>query len=180
MLTNGPFNQRAVDDPSVLPLACRTRPTPAAAPMPTIATRDPPWPRCGASAAIFRGSSVLLIERGKGALQGYWSLPGGHIEAGETARAAALREVREETGVDAAIDALVDVHDVLRHAEGDGRLIAHYVVVVFAGRWLAGEPVAGSDAAQARFVPVEHIDALATTDALPDIVRRALAIRQPP
>ena len=148
--------------------------------MPTLAIPDPPWPRCGASAAIFRGASVLLIERGKGALQGYWSLPGGHIEAGETARAAALREVREETGVDAAIDALVDVHDVLRRAEGDGRLIAHYVVVVFAGRWLTGEPIAGSDAAKACFVPLERIDALATTDALPDIVRRALAMRRPP
>lgn len=147
--------------------------------MPNPATRDPRWPRCGASAAIFRGASVLMIERGKGTLQGYWSLPGGHIEAGETARAAALREVREEAGVDATIDALVDVHDVLRYGEDDGRLVAHYVVVVFRGRWLAGEPVAGSDAANARFVPLEHIDALATTDGLPDIARRAFAMRQP-
>ena len=50
------------------------------------------WPRCAASAAIFRGSTVLLVQRSKGALRGLWSLPGGHIEAGETARAAAVRE----------------------------------------------------------------------------------------
>ena len=59
------------------------------------------WPRCAASAAVLRGREVLLVERAKGALAGYWSLPGGHIEPGETARSAALREVREETGVEA-------------------------------------------------------------------------------
>ena len=42
--------------------------------------RAPEWPRCAASAAIFRGSMVLLVQRGKGALKGLWSLPGGHIE----------------------------------------------------------------------------------------------------
>lgn len=146
--------------------------------MPTPDTPAPPWPRCAASAAIFRGGGVLLVERGKGALRGRWSLPGGHIEAGETARAAALREAREETGVDAAIGALVEVHEVLRHAEGDGGLVAHYVVVVFAGRWVAGEPVAQSDAASARFVPLEDIDALPTTDGLVDIVRRAWVLRE--
>ena len=52
-----------------------------------------PWPRCGASAAIFRGAEVLLVQRGKGALSGLWSLPGGHIEPGERTQDAALREV---------------------------------------------------------------------------------------
>ena len=56
---------------------------------------DPVFPRGAASAAIFRGDDVLLIQRGKGALKGCWSLPGGHIEPGEPARDAALREVRK-------------------------------------------------------------------------------------
>src|SRR5215470_13732542 len=72
---------------------------------PQSACPDVAWPRCGASAAVFRGEAVLLIVRAKGALKGLWSLPGGHIEPGETARAAALREVREETAVEADIDA---------------------------------------------------------------------------
>ncbi|MBO0742112.1 MAG: NUDIX domain-containing protein, partial [Hyphomicrobiaceae bacterium] len=104
--------------------------------------RNDAWPRCGASAAVFRGEAILLIVRAKGALKGLWSLPGGHIEPGETARAAARREVLEETGVEADIDALVDVHDVILRAS-DGALSAHYLIAVFCGRWRSGEPNAG-------------------------------------
>jgi 8-oxo-dGTP diphosphatase len=132
-----------------------------------------PWPRCGASAAIFRGGEVLLIERGKGPLRGLWSLPGGHIEPGEAARAAALREVREETGVEADIAGLLDIHEVLRHDDG-GRLAAHYLIVVFFGRWISGEPVPRDDAAAARFVPVEALGALPLTDGAASFIHRAL------
>jgi 8-oxo-dGTP diphosphatase len=133
------------------------------------------WPRCGASAAIFRGRQVLLIERAKGALKGRWSLPGGHIEPGERAKAAALRETREETGVEAEIGGLVDIHEVLLHGR-DHALAAHYLLAVFWGRWLAGEPVPGSDAASARFVPVGQIDAYPLTDEAGSLIRRALGL----
>jgi 8-oxo-dGTP diphosphatase len=130
------------------------------------------WPRCGASAAIFRRREVLLVERGRGALRGLWSLPGGHIEAGEAARAAALREVREETGVEAEIAGLLDVHEVIRRGER-GRLLTHYLLVVWYGRWIAGEPSAAADAAAARFVPLDAIDRLPMTDGAADLIRRA-------
>ena len=93
--------------------------------------RDPDWPRCGASAAIFREGAVLLIERAKGALKGRWSLPGGHIEPGETAQAAAVREVREETGVEADIQGLVDIHDVILRADGRhaARPLSHHRIL---------------------------------------------------
>jgi 8-oxo-dGTP diphosphatase len=135
-------------------------------------TANSPWPRSGASAAIFRGRDVLLIQRGKGALRGLWSLPGGHIEPGEAARAAALREIQEETAVEAALVGLLDIHEVLRHDEG-GKLLAHYILIVFFGHWLSGEPTAASDAAAARFVPLDALDALPTTDGAPAFIRRA-------
>jgi 8-oxo-dGTP diphosphatase len=122
-----------------------------------VPQRAPEWPRCAASAAIFRGSTVLLVQRGKGALKGLWSLPGGHIEPGETARAAAVREVREETGVEAELAGLVDVHDVIVRG-ADGALVAHYLIAVFCGRWLAGEPMPGADEIAARFVAIDDID----------------------
>ena len=131
-----------------------------------------PWPRCGVSAIIFRERQVLLVERGKGALKGRWSPPGGHIEAGERVRQAALREVREETGTEAAIGGLVDVHEVLLHAP-NGQLTAHYLLAVFWGTWRAGEPAAGSDAAAARFVAMDQIEAYPLTDEAERLIRRA-------
>lgn len=135
---------------------------------------EPGWPRCGASAAVFRDGAVLLIERAKGALKGRWSLPGGHIEPGETAHAAAAREVLEETGVRADIVGLLDVHDVILRRE-DGTLLAHYLIAVFHGRWRSGEPSAGSDAAATRFVPVGDIDSYPLTDGAASLIRRAWA-----
>lgn len=137
---------------------------------------DPMWPRGAVSAAIFRAGEVLLIERGKsGPLQGFWSLPGGRIEPGEPVRAAALREVLEETGVVAELAGLLDIHEVIRRGPS-GRLTSHYLLAIFYGRWLSGEPVPGDDAAAARFVPIDAIDRLQMTDGGPDFVRRGWAL----
>ena len=91
----------------------------------------PHWPKAAASAAIFRDDGKLLIGlRGKDPRRVVWSLPGGHIEAGETAGNAALRELREETGVEAELLGLVDINDVILHRP-DGRLQAHYLLTIF-------------------------------------------------
>jgi 8-oxo-dGTP diphosphatase len=135
------------------------------------------WPRCGASAVIFRGPEVLLVERGKAPLIGLWSLPGGHIEAGETARAAALREVREETGVEAEIGGLIDIHEVIRRDE-DGALAAHYLLAVFVGRWLGGAPVPGDDVTRARFVALDTVAGLPLTDGALSFIHRAETLRK--
>jgi 8-oxo-dGTP diphosphatase len=142
---------------------------------PITASRGQRWPRCGVSAIIFRGDEVLLVERGEGVLKGRWSPPGGHIEAGEPVRQAALRELREETGIEAAIGGLVDVHEVLRHAP-DGQLTAHYLLAVFWGTWRAGEPAAGSDAAAARFVGIDQLGSYPLTDQAEQLIRRARAL----
>jgi 8-oxo-dGTP diphosphatase len=135
------------------------------------------WPRCGASAVIFRGPDVLLVERGKPPLIGLWSLPGGHIEAGERARAAALREVREETGAEAEIGALLDIHEVIRRDER-GALAAHYLLAVFLGRWVSGEPKAGDDVTAARFVAIDTVASLPLTDGALSFIHRAAELRE--
>lgn len=133
------------------------------------------WPRAGASAVIFRGDTVLLVERGKQPWRGLWSLPGGHIEPGETARAAAARETTEETGLGVEILGLADVHDVILR-DAQGALSAHYVLTVFYGRWLSGEPVAASDCRDARFVPLAELGDYALTDGARPLVDLAAAL----
>lgn len=115
------------------------------------------WPKAGASFALFRGDDVLLVQRSKQPRLGMWSLPGGHIEPGERAVDAALRELTEETGLVALSDGLVDIHDVVIHG-GDGALQAHYLLAVFFGRWINGEPQAASDASDARFIAFDQLD----------------------
>ena len=119
-----------------------------------------------------RGDSVLLIRRGKPPREGEWSLPGGRIEPGERAVDAALRELREETGVEAEITGLIDVVDGLFPDAG-----RHYVLIDYAARWLSGEPVAGDDAAEARFVALDEVEALIDWSETRRIIRMAAAAR---
>lgn len=132
----------------------------------------PQWPRLGASSAIFRGSAVLLGERGKGALAGMWSLPGGHVEPGEPIAAAARREVREETGIEAEILGLVDLHEVIRR-DAAGAASWHYVIAVHYGIWRAGEPVAGDDCRATRFVALDDLGSVPLTEGAEALIRRA-------
>ncbi len=119
-----------------------------------------------------RGDEVLLIRRGTPPRQGEWSLPGGRIEPGERAMDAALREVREETGIEAEITGLIDVVDGLFPEAG-----RHYVLIDYAARWLAGEPVAGDDAVDARFAPLAEVDALIDWSETRRVIRMAAAAR---
>jgi 8-oxo-dGTP diphosphatase len=127
-----------------------------------------PIPVPAVGVVCIRNGEVLLIRRGKPPRQGEWSLPGGRIEPGERAIDAALRELREETGVEADIVGLIDVVDGLFPEAG-----LHYVLIDYAAIWRSGEPVAGDDAAEARFWPTGEIDALLDWSETLRIVREA-------
>lgn len=120
-----------------------------------------------------RGDEVLLIRRGRPPRQGEWSLPGGRIEPGERALDAALRELREETGVEAKITGLLDVVDGLFPEAG-----RHYVLIDYAARWVSGEPVAGDDALEARFVSLDQVGALIDWGETRRVIEMAAAGRR--
>lgn len=107
-----------------------------------------------------RDQEVLLIKRGTPPRLGQWSVPGGRLEWGETLQVAALRELKEETGVDAELLGLIDVIDGVFPARPGGEITRHYVLIDYAARWMGGEPVAGDDAAEARFVSRDEAMAL--------------------
>ncbi|HTI66988.1 MAG TPA: NUDIX hydrolase [Caulobacteraceae bacterium] len=134
-----------------------------------VPTAAAPVPAVGV--VCLRGDAVLLIRRGTPPMLGAWSLPGGRIEWGERTRDAALRELSEETGVEAELLGLVEVADGLF---GDGPVPdRHYVLVDYAARWRAGEPRPGDDAADAAFHPLDGLEALGLWSETLRVIRLA-------
>jgi ADP-ribose pyrophosphatase YjhB (NUDIX family) len=126
------------------------------------------------STCVIREGRVLLIQRGKpGRLQGLWTFPGGHVEWGESLREAALRELREETGVTAEITAIIDTIEVI-HRDGIGRKEAHFVLTVFIAAWTAGEASPNDDAAAVRWAAPNEFDSIALTPGTAELLGRAI------
>ena len=94
---------------------------------------------------------ALLVKRARQPREGEWSLPGGKVEPGESLQDALTREVREETGLEIAILALVAVLELKDAGH-------HYELHDFTARHVSGEARAGSDAAEVRWVPPGHLD----------------------
>ena len=139
----------------------------------TIASEaEPRRPALGASVAVWRGDQVLLAQRAKPPLKGIWSLPGGHVEFGERLEEAAHRELSEETGVAAEIADMVDLVEIIRNDEY-GQLDRHFVVAVFAARWVSGEPRAGDDAMAVRWATLDDLDHIALTDGTREVIARS-------
>ncbi|GAA2218889.1 NUDIX domain-containing protein [Streptomyces indiaensis] len=112
---------------------------------------------------------VLLIERRWDPFEGQWALPGGHVDAGETSRAAAARELAEEAGVYAAPEELTQV-GTFDEPGRDPR--GRYVTVAYHLTVIPGTPIeAGDDAANAQWWPLSHLPPLAFDHA--DIIAAA-------
>ena len=94
-------------------------------------------PQLAVSAVIFRDGKILLVRRARSPAKGFYSLPGGRVEFGESLHAALHREVAEETALGIEIVGLAGWREVLPGPSGGG----HYVIMSFAARWAAGEPV---------------------------------------
>jgi ADP-ribose pyrophosphatase YjhB (NUDIX family) len=132
----------------------------------------PARPYLAVSAAIVRGGKVLVVRRARPPADGLLSLPGGVVEAGETLAQAVAREVREETALAIKPVALAGFREtIVRDAED--RVERHFVILCFAARWTAGEPVLNEELSEARWLDPVELASLPTTPGLADIVAAA-------
>jgi ADP-ribose pyrophosphatase YjhB (NUDIX family) len=136
---------------------------------------QPFMPQLAVSAAIIRDGKVLLMRRARDPALGLFTLPGGRVEPGETVLEAVTREIREETALAIAIAGLAGTHDAIKR-DATGHLVHHYVILAFAARWQGGDVVLNDEHDAYRWLAPAELGAVATTEGLPAIVDRALAL----
>ena len=129
----------------------------------------PQRPFLAVSAAIVRAGQVLVVRRARAPADGLFSLPGGVVEIGETLRQALIREVREETGMAIEPVALAGFREAITR-DRDDRVERHFVILPFAARWLAGEPILNEELSEARWLRPAELTGLPTTPGLTEIV----------
>jgi 8-oxo-dGTP diphosphatase len=130
---------------------------------------QPTHPQLAVSAAIFRDDKILLVRRARSPADGFYSLPGGRVEFGETLHAALNREVIEETALKIEIVGLAGWREVLPGTSRGG----HYLIMSFAARWIAGEVVLNEELDDFRWLPPDAIGDLKLTDGLSEVIEAA-------
>ena len=132
-------------------------------------TPPPSHPQLAVSAAIFRNDRVLLVRRARSPAKGFYSLPGGRVEFGESLHAALHREVAEETALKIEIAGLAGWREVLPAPSGGG----HYMIMSFAARWSAGEVVLNEELDDFKWLAPDALGELKITPGLPEVTQSA-------
>ena len=126
-------------------------------------------PQLAVSGAIFRDGKVLLVRRSRSPGKGFYSFPGGRVEFGESLHTALHREVDEETGLRIEILDLAGWREVLPGAGGGG----HYLIMSFAARWTARDPVLNDEHDDFRWIDPDELGNLKMTGGLPEVIAAA-------
>jgi ADP-ribose pyrophosphatase YjhB (NUDIX family) len=135
----------------------------------------PPSPKLDVRSAVFRGDGILLVRE---TADGLWSLPGGWIDVGESPAAAAVREVKEESGFDCAATKLFAVVDWNQHSPVPQ--LFHVYKLFFLCELLGGEPKASLETSDAGFFPEHGLPELSLTRVSEIQIRLAFRHREAP
>jgi len=135
----------------------------------------PARPILAVSAAIIRDRKVLIVRRARPPANGVYTLPGGGVEVGETLTEAVRREIREETGLTIEPIAIAGYREAIGR-DAEGRVERHFVILPFAARWVAGEPVLNEELSEAQWLNPNEVATLETTAGLAEIVATAVAL----
>ncbi len=139
--------------------------------------RYPNRPLVGVGAIIFRRNRILMAQRGKDPLKGWWSLPGGALELGESLEDAVRREVLEETGLQVEPVKLFEVFErIMRDANGAPEY--HYVLIDYVCRVTGGELFPGDDVAAVDWVRRQDLPSLQITEGTLAVIERAFEQRR--
>jgi 8-oxo-dGTP diphosphatase len=130
---------------------------------------QPQHPQLAVSAAIFRDDKILLVRRARSPARGLYSLPGGRVEFGEALHTALHREVDEETALKIEIVGLAGWREVLPETVGSG----HYLIMSFAARWVAGEPILNDELDDFRWLKPDGVGGLEVTAGLQPVIQSA-------
>jgi ADP-ribose pyrophosphatase YjhB (NUDIX family) len=119
------------------------------------------------------------VERGREPLKGYWSLPGGVLETGETLDQGIRREVREETGLVIEPLEVVEIFERIMRDE-EGRPEYHYVLIDYLCRPAGGSLVAADDVSRAEWVGKRSVSGYHLTEGTLEVIEKAfdLALRR--
>jgi len=131
--------------------------------------QSPTRPQLAVSAVIFRDGRVLLVRRARSPAKGFYSLPGGRVEFGESLHTALRREVSEETGLQIEIVGLAGWREVLPESKGGG----HYLIMSFAARWTANDVVLNEELDDYKWLPPGEFGDLKLTGGLFEVVSAA-------
>ncbi len=112
-------------------------------------------PAPAAGILVQDGESVLLVQRRFEPFEGLWVMPSGFIEYDEDVRDTAVREVREETGLEVVIDSLHAVESCRDDPRGNT------VLIIFRGHVVGGMLEAGDDAMDVGFFPLDELPEIA-------------------
>ncbi len=139
--------------------------------------RYPRRPLVGVGAILLDRDRILMAQRGKEPLKGWWSLPGGALETGESLRDAICREVREETGLEVEPLGVFEIFErILRDTQGT--LEYHYVLIDYMCRITGGELRPGDDVCCVEWVRRRDLGARQITEGTLGVIEKAFRNRR--
>jgi ADP-ribose pyrophosphatase YjhB (NUDIX family) len=138
--------------------------------------RYPKRPLVGVGALILDGERILMAQRGKPPLLGWWSLPGGALETGELLADAVRREVREETGLEIEPLGVIEIFERIMRDDA-GAAEYHYVLIDYVCRVTGGTLEAGDDVCRAEWVEREELKKLQITEGTLGVIEKAFRER---